>query len=49
MSRCPTCGERAQHRVFPGECAKFPPGPKIRVCHAPEGAFVHVAPEDTDA
>ena len=43
---CPTCDERAQHRVYQNDSAELAEGPAIRVCHASDGAYIHVGGED---
>lgn len=42
MPHCPTCSEQAEHRVYKDDSAEFPAGPAIRVCHASDGAYIHV-------
>jgi len=43
---CPTCGKNAQHKVYSDNSAEFPAGPSIRVCHARDGAYIHVEGEE---
>jgi len=47
MILCPTCGERAETRIYKNDSQEFPAGPKIRVCHARDGAYLHVI-DDSD-
>lgn len=43
MPHCPTCGENAAHKIHRNDSASFPAGPAITVCHARDGAYLHVA------
>jgi hypothetical protein len=46
MPLCPTCGERAETGIYANESKEFPAGPEIRVCHASDGAYLHVLGDD---
>lgn len=46
MPYCPTCHENAEHRVYEGDNNTFPAGPAIRVCHARDGAYIHVVGDE---
>lgn len=45
MPHCPTCGQQAEHQVYKNDSASFPAGPAITVCHANDGAYIHVEDE----
>lgn len=48
MPLCPTCGGQAEHQVYENDSADFPAGPSITVCHADDGAYIHVHSEETN-
>jgi hypothetical protein len=48
MPSCPTCGDKAEHKVYKDDSSTFPAGPAIRVCHADDGAYLHVLAEGSD-
>lgn len=45
MPMCPTCGENADHKVYENDTVDFPAGPSVRICHANDGAYLHISPE----
>jgi hypothetical protein len=46
MPRCPICDESAEHQIYKYDSASFAAGPAITICHAADGAYLHVEEED---
>lgn len=45
MPLCSVCGDPAESMVYRGDSQEYPTDSVIRICHAPNGAYLHILDE----